>query len=422
MSFHSNKFFNQVIHYKNQILWTIVAILAVYFIFYVVSSASRSSHGFVSYYTASRLLFEGEKVSNFYDDGWFSSKVKKYEPDVYEIYLVNPPTTSLILLPIVPFGYAVARIFWVAFNLLLLIFTISLVINKFNYNQTGLPVVLIIFLLYQPLYANFAFGQIHILVFCLLVFAWLAYNSGKEEWLGFLIGLIFILKFSTIILWLLLPVQKKWKGLSRAFATIVLLFIVTLPWVGIESWKVFINELINYTSNSSTSVTAYQTVNSLFNHLFVFDKQWNPEPIINLPLLGKLLSLLVGVIIFAITIRHAYKFKSDLSFGTFIIAGLILSPASIDYHYVILLIPFLILFNWLRENNSFLIWLCFILLYVLTASSLPYNSPKVTEGFWAIFAYPKLYGAVGLWCLLMLVSNFTKENKIQTDIKSYQQS
>jgi hypothetical protein len=65
--------------------------------------------------------------------------------------------------------------------------------------------------------------------------------------------------------------------------------------------------------------------------------------------------------------------------------------------------------------------MCFIIFYILTAASLPYNSPKVTEGVWSIFAYPKLYGAVGFWFLALLVSNRTKENKIQTNFKSFQQ-
>jgi hypothetical protein len=387
----------------------------------VVSSAFRSSHGFVSYYTASRLLLEGENVSKFYDDDWFSSKVKEYEPDIYEIYLVNPPTTSFILLPVALFKYPVARILWISFNLLFLIITIRLIINRFKFDRTWLPIFLIIFLLYQPLYANFAFGQVHILIFCLLVFAWIAYNSGKEELLGFLIGLIFILKTSSILLWIILLVQKKWRGLVWAVATIFLLFILTLPWVGIDSWKNYLNELIDYSSSPSTSVTAYQTVHSFFYHLFIFDKLWNPGPIINLPLLGKLLSLLLSLIIFIVTVRYAIKSKSDFSFGTFVLAGLVLSPASLDYHYVILLIPILIFFNWLRENKSKKVWTCFIIFYVLTAAALPYNSPKVTEGVWSIFAYPKLYGAVGFWFLASLVSNRTKENKIQTNIKSFQQ-
>jgi len=75
----------KIFQIKIQILWIIVAILSVYFIYHLVLNAVRPSHGFASYYTASRLLIEGEDVADFYDDDWFASNVEKYVPGVYEI-------------------------------------------------------------------------------------------------------------------------------------------------------------------------------------------------------------------------------------------------------------------------------------------------------------------------------------------------
>jgi hypothetical protein len=94
----------------------------------------------------------------------------------------------------------------------------------------------------------------------------------------------------------------------------------------------------------------------------------------------------------------------DLAFGTFIIVGIILSPPSIDYHYVLMLIPILILFNWLIKNPSKILWIFFGISYLLIAASIPYISPKITGGLWALFAYPKLYGALGLWVLSLHAS------------------
>jgi hypothetical protein len=80
----------------------------------------------------------------------------------------------------------------------------------------------------------------------------------------------------------------------------------------------------------------------------------------------------------------------------FIIGGILISPASLDYHYVLLLLPLVIFINWLRHNPSKPFGVLLIVIYLLIAVYLPYTSEKVTGGFWAIFAYPKLYGAVGL--------------------------
>jgi hypothetical protein len=219
-------------------------------------------------------------------------------------------------------------------------------IGRFKLQGIWTPLIIILFLCFQPLYANISYGQGYIFIFCLLVLAWFAYRSDSEKWLGFIIGLIFILKTTSFVLWILLPVQKKWKSLAWAFVTVVFFLLVTLPWVGLDSWYMYGNKLASYASHPSASVTAYQTVHSFFHHLTVYDQQWNPEPVFHLPFFGKLLSIIFSFFIIATTSYYAFKFKEpDLSFGAFIIAGIVISPASLDYHYVIALIPILIFVN-----------------------------------------------------------------------------
>jgi hypothetical protein len=125
--------------------------------------------------------------------------------------------------------------------------------------------------------------------------------------------------------------------------------------------------------------------------------------------LGKSLTIVFSILILFITLIIAFKKKkSDLIFGSFIIVGIILSPPSIDYHYMLMLIPIFILFNWLIKNPSKILWISFGVSYLLIATSLPYISPKITSGIWAVFAYPKLYGALGLWALSLQASYTSK--------------
>jgi hypothetical protein len=411
MASFANRTLHKILQIKIQILWIIAAILSVYFIYQVILNAVRPSHGFASHYTASKLLIEGEDVADFYDDDWFASKVEKYVPGVYEIYLVNMPTTALIFLPIANLDYQIARLIWIIFNLIILVIMFGLIIKRMKFGGIWLPVVLILFLTFQPLYANISYGQVYIFIFCLLVLAWFSYLSNNETLLGIIMGSIFIFKTSGPFLWILFAIQKKWKSLILIFATAIILFATTLPLVGLDSWSAYGNKLLNYTSSPTLSVTAYQTIHSFFHHFFVFDEQWNPEPLINLPLAGKVLAMIFTLLILVVTIIGAYKFKkSELAFGTFIIVGIILNPASIDYHFMLMLIPILILFNWLKNNPSLFLWAVFAISFLLVAASLPYISPKIIEGLWAVFAYPKLYGALGLWFLSLRVSYLSKSD------------
>lgn len=403
------KFFQKLFSVKVQILWFAAIILSIYFIYFSIKNAGKPIHGSASYYTASRLLLEGENVADFYDDDWFSSKVEDYVPGVYEIYLVNMPTTALVFLPIANFDYETAKIIWTIFNILLLTVVFGLIINKLNLEGAWLPSAFIILLAFQPLYSNIAFGQVYILIFFLLVLAWFAYESGNELLLGISIGLVFILKTAGIFLLILLVIKKKWRALLWFFAIVLFLFAVTLPIFGIESWSAYFNKLLDYSSSPTLSVTAYQTIHSFFHHFFVLDGQWNPAPLVNLPLLGKSMTIIFTLIILNVALIIAIKSKkSELVFGSFIIVGIILSPPSIDYHYMLMLIPIFILFDWLIKNPSVFLWSLFAISYLLIAASLPYISPKITGGIWAVFAYPKLYGALGLLVLSIRASYITK--------------
>ncbi|MCZ6702636.1 MAG: hypothetical protein O6940_06300, partial [Ignavibacteria bacterium] len=123
---------------------------------------------------------------------------------------------------------------------------------------------------------------------------------------------------------------------------------------------------------------------------------------INLPLLGNLLSIFSVLIIVAVSSFIAFKQnKSEMAFGIFIIAGLIISPVSLDYHYTILLLPILILINNIRKDSTAMLWVLILISISLIAVYLPYASPRLANGVWAFFAYPKLYGAIGLWGLFI---------------------
>ncbi len=393
----ANKLFVSFQKNKTRILWTISLTLSAYFIYYVTINLDKPTQGFATYYTSSKLLIQGEKVESFYNNDWFSSKVKNYVNGVYEIYFVNPPTTSLILVPLAPYDYKTARIIWIIINLFLLIFSIGFLIKKLNFSEEWIPTVLILFLIFHPLYVNFTYAQAYILIFFLFVLSWNAFRSENQTLLGILVGIMVLLKFSGVILLFLFLTQKKWRSIFWMLATIISLAIISLPWIGLKAWFFYGEKLLHLNSLPLLGVTAYQTIHSFFYHIFVFNQQWNPFPIIDLPVLGILLSTVMGLLLLGGIIFYSYRCKnSELSFSVFIIAGVVLSPISLDYHYIVLLLPFLIFIKQFRENCTKYLWVLFILFYALIATGLPYTSDKISKGWLLIFAYPKLYGALGL--------------------------
>ena len=409
MSFLKASFIEKAIPKKNYLLWLFVSIVSFYFFYYVISNSTKPSQGFASYYTSSRLLIEGNRPSHFYDDDWFSSEVDKIVPGIHEVYLVNPPTISFIMLPLAFMDYSVAKSVWTVFNIIILIFAIIFVISQLKFKGIWIPITFLLFLSFQPLYVNFAYGQMYILILCLLSLGWYSYNSGKDSFLGFFLGLVIILKTAGIFLVVLLVLQKKWRSLIWTFLTIFFLLLITLPFVGIDSWLIYAHKVLNYSSNPNLSVTAYQSLNSSFQHFTIYNQQWNPHPIINFPALGKILITIISLLL--LTLASIFTIKSsnkNITFGLFVALGIILGPVSLDYHYILMLIPILLTLSWIQLNPNKTLWFVLLISYLLMAVYLPYSSPKITGGFLALFAYPKLYGGLILLGLMIFALTSSK--------------
>src|SRR5689334_18792451 len=85
---------------------------------FAILSAGSVTHGFVSYYAASRLLVSGELGPLAYDDAWFGEVVRRVsDSNVREIFIPNPPTMALMALPLVGLGAQSARAAWLIASL-----------------------------------------------------------------------------------------------------------------------------------------------------------------------------------------------------------------------------------------------------------------------------------------------------------------
>ena len=146
-----------------------------------------------------------------------------------------------------------------------------------------------------------------------------------------------------------------------------------------------------------------QTQLSFFRHLFVYDEQWNPGPLVDLPRVGVVLSWIGAIVLLGVSTAVALMRRhADLLFAAFVLLGLVLSPVSLDYHYVMALLSIaLLLSHWQYRMVS---WggLTLTVGAILIAVDLPYRSAELADGAWALLAYPKLYGALLLWGLALV--------------------
>ena len=147
---------------------------------------------------------------------------------------------------------------------------------------------------------------------------------------------------------------------------------------------------------------AYQTINSLLLHLFVFDQKWLPHPFLILPnnfvfILSICISLLF--IFYVLFEKNVDKELLPLSFSAAIAAGVVTAPVAEEYHYLLFL-PLVIgmsriLFEQFKEKRKFSVTEFFFTLAVLIMIiPLNYKALQFSSAPLYLLAYPKLYAGI----------------------------
>lgn len=377
----------------------------------VVLPASRAhTHGFAAYYTAAHLLLRSpEKLPKIYDDDWFSHQIQQVGlGDVHDIFNIQPPTMSLMLLPLAGLGVEVARAVWVWLHPVFLagglVFLASALGGRWFHGLWLLPACL----LFIPVTRNIQYGQAYLFLFLLLsiVFFSVARSSplhSDEPVAGGALGLMLALKTGGVWLWPLLAWVRQWRILLWALAIAIGVVLISLPFIGLTTWANYLAALPMLAVTPKRYVTAYQTVTSLWGHLFVFDAQWNPGPVANLPWLASTLTLttqIIALMFSAVWSRWSNERLGQrmLSLALFVVLSVPNTPFAEDYHYCLVL-PALIVASWwaYRERSPWwmILWLAGAAL--LLGARWIFISPRLTTGWMAVLAYPRLLGAYLLW-------------------------
>ena len=386
-------------------LWLVTVLVGLWLVLATWRSVTRRSHGFVSHYTASRLVMEGVDGAQLYDDAWFRGQVKRFEPTVSDFYGANMPTTSLLLVPLAWMDYRPARAIWVAVSLIGLTAAAVVVVLQLKLHGAWIPAFLGLTFSFQPVNENLTHGQMYVLVLVVLVVAWIGYRRRRPGTFGGAVGSLLVAKTAALMMWPLLLVERRWRALAWGGGVVFAGALVSSVVLGAGAWTAYLDAARRLPASGHLSVTAYQTQLSFFRHLFVYDVRWNPNPLADIPMLGQGLPIVGLGVLLAVSAWYAYRRGgSDPVFAAFVLLGLIVSPVSVDYHYVIALLPIGILLSQFRGQLRSWPGLILITGILLIAADLPYRAVRLAPGAWAFFAYPKLYGALLLWGLALVGS------------------
>lgn len=366
---------------------TAAMVLTVFAIF----SAGSTTHGFVAYYGAARLLAAGQLGPMAYDDRWFGQFVQEItNSSVREIFSPNPPTMALMALPVAGLGPSAARAVWLAGSLTAFVVAIAALARHQDRRGAPIPVpVLLLMLLAPAVFTNLRIGQGYLLVFALFTLAVTSFARGRDGRGGAALGLLLGLKTSGTALVVVLLMQRRWRANLIAGAVAAGIALAVTPFIDATMWMQFPAVVRDFIQRPSGSVTAYQTTLSLARRLCIADPMWNPSPALSCePVAFVVPNLLLGAALVATIalVLRSPRGEPSLAAGTTL--SLLALPASAEVHFVLLAIPLALLK--LRPLE-------FAAVAALMIVPLEITAERFTSGWWTLLAYPRLYAAWLLW-------------------------
>jgi len=215
-----------------------------------------------------------------------------------------------------------------------------------------------------------------------------------------------LFKASGVPLMILLLIRGRWRAIAGALISFVGLVLFSIPLIDIATWYIYLfNAIPNFLADPVIAVTAYQTIPGFIRHLFTFDSHWNPSPLADWPTFAMLLSLLIALTLLGITGIRSKHTTLKWVFSMGLLLSVILVPAAEQHHYILLFPAFLF-----AARSPLIPRVPLFIAAALIVLPLGYMTEALSSGWWALIAYPRLYGAIILFVLLHFYPKDSRPN------------
>jgi hypothetical protein len=374
----------------------------------VVPAMSEIDADFPGYFISAKIVVDGLETQKLYDDDWFREQIRRYglesakNPGKFAPF---PPPTALLLVPLTRLEPLTALRIVTAVSVLSLICSIFLLARTLAWN----PLDSALFILSSgfAIINGVRFGQPYILISMFCILGYYLYLARRPSLAGLCLGLFVPIKYFPVIMLVYFAFRKEWKvvlGGMVAIAGVGLVSLAVLGWKVHEIFllSVFGNHLTGRLSLHDHSVpftAAYQSFDTLFARLFVFDAVQNPQPLLAAPLLRTVALVIVkgSILIAAVaTLIKLARLGASRAVGPSIgLLGIVLfliAPATATYTCALLWLPIALLVSYFLANGTrtpaYLILGAYALMGFIPYQ---YAHPFEGHGGLSLLAYPRLF-------------------------------
>lgn len=321
-----------------------------------------------------------------------------------------PPAFALLFAPFAQLPFVPAIVTWRAFNFLLLIIAVWLLLRSYNVSLRswmGAGLFLLLCTL-QPLIDTLRYGQVDLLMLALIMAGLYALRRNQNVFLGIWIGIAAAFKLYPAYLLGLALVQRRWRAFVGAALAAGLISGLALVVFGWTNTLVFLRDVLAATG-VGTAWVENQTFNGFLNRLL------SSEQIALLPDDGGVVRLATyawAIVITGLTAwltRPASAVRPDMSYGLWVVAMLLILPVAWMHYQTLLLIPFFQIFVLARDQAPGLRWpalACYMLAWLLLSrgNMWTFFDRTLYGPFWQLILSYKFYGLLLLYGAIVLAS------------------
>ena len=327
---------------------------------------------FPNYYLVARLLRGGYSLDRIYDWIWLQ-RIKDHwgiaQPLVGFAGLT--PFSALPIVPLSFFSALAAKRIWILICLSLLAASAELLNRSTSLGRRRIWLLCLFAVI--PLRTSFLYGQMHLPVLFFLVLAYFFHQRNREARCGASIALATALKVYPALFLLYFLWKRRWSAALTTIFTVIFIVLLSGLWMGSDVLHIYAfqilprsmqGEIIDPFNLHAASAAAF------LHRLFLFEPSLNPSPFRDSPLLYALFYPLwqVAILIPLLALLRpslANAVHVEIEWASFTFALLVLSPVPSSYHFVVMILPAVLLVDTLLRSNKRYLALFATTLYAL---------------------------------------------------------
>ena len=259
---------NNLIEIYTKFKLALVTILLIPFLWFGVKAGwNQADSDFPNYYVGALLLLKGN-LHEAYDVKIFNQHIQTYNKNAQGLFVMYPPSTSLVAVLITNFDLLTAKKIWLLISLLALCGIVLLLTKLLEIDK--IDAANLILICGFNLYNDFMLGQVYIVMILFLLLGWYGLSRDHKLISGLSWGWVAAIKFLPLFFIPFLIYKKHYKITFIIILSFIIIHLLTGIIGGSMAYNSFFevfknNYLHGQVANDTPTSMQYQSVEVFLN-------------------------------------------------------------------------------------------------------------------------------------------------------------